>query len=78
MLSAFYQILKRGRVMFTANFDKTEIINVQHIIKAYIEPPKFDHESYRVIALLTYGTSVLHIGDKDECVDYLGNLYHIY
>lgn len=66
--------------MFISNYDHTEIINVKHIIKAYISAPMYNQKKWLVVCdLLMNGTAVLYKADtEDECLSFLCTMYNTY
>lgn len=63
--------------MFVPNFNKTAIINVDHIVKVCIEKPYLEQKDHTVVACLSFGqgTSVLHKGTADSCAQFLAEIY---
>lgn len=47
------------------------LINVDHIVRIYIDPPAFEAKKHRVIATLTYGCALLHSGTEASCKAFL-------
>ena len=66
--------------MFISNYDHTEIINVRHIVKAYISAPKYDQKKWCVVCnMLMNGTAILYEADnKEECESFLCSMYKTY
>lgn len=65
--------------MFIPNYDKTEIINVRHIIKIYISEPAFEQKDYCVICNIMLGsTAILYRGEKSDCEQFIANIYRQY
>jgi len=57
--------------MFVYNYDNSALVNVNHIIRLSLEAPQFEAKDHRVIASLTYGTSILFRGTREECAEYM-------
>lgn len=63
--------------MFVANYSKTAIVNVDHIVKVVITEPYLEQKDYQVVASLSFGqgSSILHKGTEDSCTQFLAELY---
>lgn len=61
--------------MFIPTYKNKAIVNSDHIISVGISNPYLEQKDYTVVATLTYGSAILHRGDRDSCDDYLGELY---
>lgn len=61
--------------MFIPNYNKTALINVDHIRRVDISAPKFEQKDYWALATLDYGTAILHKGTEESCLQFLAELY---
>ncbi len=62
--------------MFEPNYDRSKLINVQHIRLLRIEPPRFEQKKWTVVADLTYGTEIMLAAEtEDDCRYYMQYFY---
>lgn len=61
--------------MFISGYYENVIVNLDHIVRVYTEPPYLEQRDYRVYALLSFGggTVTLHRGTAESCAEYLKN-----
>ena len=52
------------------------LINIAHVVTISVAYPKYEQTSHRVVAQLTYGTSILFDGTEEECKRKLDEIYN--
>lgn len=62
---------------FIWNHDKTALINVNHIVRIYLDPPLYEQKDYHVVcSVIMQGNSILLKGTKKECEAYLSEFHY--
>ena len=61
--------------MFIYSYRKEILVNVEHIVKMYIEAPYLQQRDFVVCASLSFGngTVCLHRGTEKSCAEYINN-----